>query len=88
MVAALLYVLADPLHFMYTKAGKFLNKGPRWDSAKLPSYWVDRVLLHEPADDDGHYQEVDWLLNILVDGLRTPAVSKTIATQPIIRHLY
>ncbi|KAL9127793.1 MAG: hypothetical protein Q9217_003399 [Psora testacea] len=72
LAAALLSVLADPLHFMYTKASKFLNKGPQWDVAKLPSYWVAQVMLHEPTDNEGHYQEIQWLLNVLIDGLRTP----------------
>lgn len=68
-------ILANPLHVMYTKINKFLNKGPQWNVVKLPSYWVDRVLLHPPTDDDAHYEEVRWMLDGLIDGLRTPAVS-------------
>ena len=60
---------------MYSKASKFLNKGPQWNLARLPSYWVDKVILREPTDDETHYQEIDWLLDVLIDGLRTPAVS-------------
>ncbi len=74
IAARSLSILADPLHVMYTKINKFLNKGPQWNVARLPSYWVDRVLLHPPTDDEGHYEEVRWMLEILVDGLRTPAV--------------
>ena len=35
------------------------------------SYWIDKVILHEPSDDDKHYKEVEWLLDWLIDGLRT-----------------
>ena len=75
LAAALLLVLADPLHLMYAKVNEFLNRAPEWDVTKLPSYWVDKVLLNPPTDDDGYYQEVEWLLNGLIDGLRTSAVS-------------
>lgn len=70
-----LLVLAEPLHFMYTKINKFLNRSPRWVVDKLPSFWVDKILLHPPADENAHYAEVEWLLEALVDGLRTPDVS-------------
>ena len=75
LAAQLLLIQVDPLHFMYVKANKFLNKGPQWNVKKLPSYWVEKVLLTPPMEDGAHYQEVAWLLDILVDGLRTPAVS-------------
>lgn len=67
-------VLAHPLHTMYTKINKFLHKGPAWNLDKLPSYWVDRILLHPPTEDDGYHTEVEWLLDFLVDGLRTAKV--------------
>ena len=69
-----LLVLADPLHFMYTKINKFLNKSPQWNTAKLPSYWIDRILLHPPIDNDAHYREVEWMLETLTNGLRDAAV--------------
>lgn len=75
MAAQFLIVLTDPLHVLYMKVNKFLNRAPRWDLAKLPSYWVDRILLHPPDDDHAFYQEVEWLLDTLTDGLRTPNVS-------------
>ena len=74
IAARSLLVLADPLHFMYIKVNRFLNKGPPWNVSKLPSYWIDRVMLHPPSDDDAHYHEVGWLLDALLDGLRTPSV--------------
>ena len=75
LAARLLLIQADPLHFMYVKANKFLNKGPQWNVKKLPSYWIEKVLLTPPTENEAHYQEVAWLLDILVDGLRTTAVS-------------
>ena len=64
---------------MYIKVNKFLNKGPPWNVTKLPSYWIDKVMLHPPSDDDSHHREVEWLLDALLDGLRTPSVSSLIA---------
>ena len=75
LAAGLVSVLSDPLHLMYVKVNKFLNRGPEWNVAKLPSYWVDKVLMNPPTDDDGHDQEAEWLLDGLIDGLRTSAVS-------------
>ncbi|MCJ1477635.1 hypothetical protein MMC13_006308 [Lambiella insularis] len=71
LASRIVTVMNDPLHFMYTKVNKFLNRSPVWDFAKLPSYWVDRAFLHPPADIDTHHQEVKWVLETLLDGLRT-----------------
>lgn len=68
-------VLADPLHMLYAKVNKFLNRGPTWNVEKLPSYWVEHVLMRLPTNDDEYYKEVSWLLDQLIDGLRTPEVS-------------
>ena len=68
-------ILTEPLHVLFEKINTFLlKKGPVWDLQKLPSYWVDRVFLHTPTsdDDDGAvYREQEWLLLLLIDGLRT-----------------
>lgn len=77
LATRLLLVVAYPLHTMYEKANRFLHKGPRWNVTKLPSYWVDKILLNPPTGDSAHYQEAEWLLDALIDGLRTPAVSQT-----------
>ncbi|KAL8709963.1 MAG: hypothetical protein Q9220_005414 [cf. Caloplaca sp. 1 TL-2023] len=66
-------VLSHPLHKLYAKVNKFLNKGPVWSVKKLPSYWVEQILMHPPSIDEAHYQEVGWLLDLLVGGLRTAA---------------
>jgi len=73
----LLSIIANPLHLMYGKVNKFLNRGPSWTVTKLPSYWVDKILLNPPTEDDAHYLEIEWLLNALIDGLRTPTVSNS-----------
>ncbi|KAK4696134.1 hypothetical protein P7C71_g1736, partial [Lecanoromycetidae sp. Uapishka_2] len=75
LAAQILLAVTNPLHVMYEKVNKFLNRGPSWTVTKLPSYWVDKVMLNPPTNDDAHYQEIEWLLDALIDGLRTPAVS-------------
>ena len=79
LAAQLLAVVADPLHFMYEKVNQFLQKGPQWNVRKLPSYWVDKIIMKPPTNDDSHYQEAEWLLDILIDGLRTSAVCPSLA---------
>ncbi|KAL4993760.1 ribosome 60S biogenesis N-terminal-domain-containing protein [Aspergillus recurvatus] len=66
-----LSVLVDPMHKLYGKVNKFLQKSPSWEVEKIPSYWIDKILLHEPELDDGYYEEIAWLLDLLVTGLRT-----------------
>lgn len=68
-------VLTNPLHKLYGKVNKFLQKAPSWEVEKLPSYWIDKILLHEPDLDDGYYEEISWLLDIFIKGLRTKTVS-------------
>ncbi|KAJ5091929.1 hypothetical protein NUU61_006799 [Penicillium alfredii] len=68
-----LSVLTNPLHKVYGKVNKFLQKAPIWELGKIPSYWVDKILLNEPELDDGYFDEIDWLLNLFVKGLRTEA---------------
>ncbi|KAL1962897.1 hypothetical protein VTN77DRAFT_9075 [Rasamsonia byssochlamydoides] len=69
--ASCLTVLTDPLHKMYGKVNRFLQKHPSWEIGKIPSYWIDKILLHEPEYDDGYADEINWLLDLLVRGLRT-----------------
>ncbi|KAJ5177558.1 Nucleolar pre-ribosomal-associated protein 1 N-terminal [Penicillium coprophilum] len=68
-----LAVLTDPLHKVYGKVNKFLQKAPSWEVEKIPTYWVDKILLHEPELDDGYFEEIDWLLNLFIRALRTEA---------------
>ncbi|KAL9031697.1 MAG: hypothetical protein Q9196_000292 [Gyalolechia fulgens] len=68
-------ILSNPLHYLYAKVNKFLNKGPTWKVEKLPSRWVDQILMHLPTDEDAQYKEMEWLLDLLIKGLRTAAVS-------------
>ncbi|PGH02951.1 hypothetical protein AJ79_07488 [Helicocarpus griseus UAMH5409] len=71
LAARIVIVLMDPLHKLYGKVNKFLNKGPRWEVAKIPSYWIDKILLQESEYDDSHHEEVGWLLGLFINGLRT-----------------
>lgn len=70
--AACLTVLNDPLHKMYGKVNRYLQRRPWWETEKIPSYWIDQILFHPPEDDEGHTEEVNWLLDLLVNGLQTP----------------
>ena len=74
IAAQCVLVLDDPLHFMYTKINKFLNKSPGWTVQKLPAYWIDQTFMHPPTDDDSHQREIEWVLEALMDGLRTEEV--------------
>lgn len=69
-----LSVLLNPLHKVYGKVNKFLQKAPSWEVEKIPSYWIDRIFMHEPELDDGYFEEIDWLLGLFVKGLRSKAV--------------
>lgn len=76
LAASCLAVLAHPLHKMYGKVNIFLQKHPSWEIEKIPSYWIDKILLREPEYDDGYGEEMNWLLDLLIRGLRTPRVSR------------
>ncbi len=67
-------VLSDPLHVMYPKLNAFLNRGPAWELTRLPSYWIEQVLL-QPPEQVQSADEAEWLLELLLDGLRTSEVS-------------
>jgi nucleolar pre-ribosomal-associated protein 1 len=65
-------VLRDPLHLMYPKVNRFLQKAPNWDIDQVP---LLRIILFQPPDNDiGRYNELEWLLDVLYDGLRTSKV--------------
>ena len=68
-----LRVQMEPAHCMYPKINKFLNKGPEWRISKMPNYWIQSTVLSLPEEDDAYWKEVQWVLDWLVDGLRTPA---------------
>lgn len=66
-----LAVQAQPSHFIYAKLNHFLIRGAKWDVKRLPRYWIEKTFLSEPEDDDSYWKEVQWVLDWLVDGLRT-----------------
>lgn len=68
---------------MYGKVNRYLQRRPWWEVEKIPSYWIDQILLHQPEDDEGHYDEVNWLLDMLVNGLLTPEVNLLHHMKPI-----
>lgn len=67
-----LHVLTEPAHHIYPKLNKYLIRGPEWRVNKMPNYWLSNTVLSLPEDDDGYWKEVQWVLDWLVDGLRTP----------------
>lgn len=80
-------VQADPSHPMYLKVNKFLLKGPRWRLDKLLSYWIDKILLQPPTEDDGLHAETEWLLSFLLDALRTPRDMETYRRSNVMERL-
>lgn len=67
-----LSIEADPQHPLYPKLNHFLHEGPVWEIDRLPL--VQKILLHPPDDDDAHFQEIEWLIELLAQGLRTEEV--------------
>ncbi|WPH04754.1 Hypothetical protein R9X50_00764900 [Acrodontium crateriforme] len=68
-----LHVLTQPTHHMYPKINRYLIRSPEWRISKMPSYWLSNTALTQPDQDDSYWREVQWVLDWLVDGLRTPA---------------
>ncbi|KAK5118171.1 hypothetical protein LTR85_008151 [Meristemomyces frigidus] len=66
-----LHVLQEPAHFIYPKLNRYLIKSPDWRIARMPSYWLSNTVLSRPEEDDAYWKEVQWVLDWLVDGLRT-----------------
>ena len=66
-----LQVLTQPHHFMYPKVNRFLIRGPEWRVNRLPGYWLSNTVLGLPEEDDAYWRETQWVLDWLVDGLRS-----------------
>lgn len=62
----------DPQHVLYGKLNKFLLEAPMWNPEKVPM--TRSILLAPPDVDDATVTELEWLLEIIHDGLRTPEV--------------
>lgn len=62
-------VVQSPLHPLYPKLNRYLTRSPMWPPDKLP---LAHDILHgEPSEDDKYYIEIAWLLDYLLDSLRT-----------------
>ncbi|KAK4574816.1 hypothetical protein LTR86_001658 [Recurvomyces mirabilis] len=68
-----LAVLNEPTHFIYPKLCRFMMKSPEWRSVRLPSYWLANTVHAQPVEDDAYWREIHWVVEWLVDGLRTSA---------------
>lgn len=66
-----LHVLRDPTHFIYPKLNRYMIRSPEWRPSYMPAYWLANTVLSLPAEDDGYWKEVQWVLAWLVDGLRS-----------------
>lgn len=66
-----LQVLQEPTHCIYPKLSRYLIKSPEWRIHRMPSYWLSMTALSQPEEDDAYWKEVQWVLDWLVDGLRT-----------------
>ncbi|PPJ59965.1 hypothetical protein CBER1_11034 [Cercospora berteroae] len=71
--ARALNIQTQPSHYLYAKLNHFLIRGAKWDVKRLPRYWIEKTFLSEPDDDDAYWKEVQWVLDWLVDGIRTSA---------------
>lgn len=69
----LLHVLVDPTHKLYTKVNKFLLHSPVWTLKRTIAYWLEKILMREPDDDEpqAFQVEVTWLLTLLLNSLRS-----------------
>lgn len=65
-------ILADPTHIMFSKINKFLTTAPSWEVNFLLRKLFTIIVGSEPEDDSAYHKEVDWFLDYLIDGLRTP----------------
>ncbi|KAK4981887.1 hypothetical protein LTR66_009633 [Elasticomyces elasticus] len=81
--AQALRILTDPTHVLYPKINRFLLRAPSWHVTKLPAYWIDKIILSPPDEDDGYWEEVAWLLTWLVDALRTSADMEIFRTRNV-----
>lgn len=43
-------IIANPQHLLYDKINRFLLRGPTWDPARLPTYWIHALLRSPPSD--------------------------------------
>jgi nucleolar pre-ribosomal-associated protein 1 len=69
-----LNIVSNPADFMYPKINKFLQRGPSWNIMRLPAYWEKTVLIGHSSQDDAYFMEVEWVLDLLYEGLRTSKV--------------
>ncbi|EMC91675.1 hypothetical protein BAUCODRAFT_152069 [Baudoinia panamericana UAMH 10762] len=67
-----LKVLAEPTHCIYPKLNRYMNKNPEWRILRMPAHWLSNTMLSQPTEDDAYWKEVRWVVEWLVEGLRSP----------------
>ncbi|KAL5116459.1 hypothetical protein ACEQ8H_005580 [Pleosporales sp. CAS-2024a] len=65
-------IVGDATQSMYSKISRFLTKAPAWNVQHVLSEFWHSVVASEPDEDGSYHQEVDWFLDYVFDGLRTP----------------
>ncbi|KAF2719095.1 hypothetical protein K431DRAFT_287122 [Polychaeton citri CBS 116435] len=89
--ARALAIQLDPAHFLYAKVNHFLLRRPGWNIRSLPPYWIRETLLSTPSDNTNitsfYWKEVQWVLEWLVDGVRTLADAKILLRSGVLEKL-
>ena len=69
---ALLTMSIQPQHMLFSKANKFLLHKPSWTPKGALLYWIEHILRQTPDsdEDDAWNMEREWLLRLLLSGLR------------------
>lgn len=67
----LIRIMIHPTHTLYVNANKFLLYKPSWPAKHVTLYWLEKVFHREPDDPDSWTAEVEWLLQLFLQGLRS-----------------
>ena len=67
----LLHIMLNPTHSLYARANKFVLQKPSWPAKRVVLHWTEQIFYREPDDVDAWTAEVEWLLRLLIKGLRT-----------------
>jgi nucleolar pre-ribosomal-associated protein 1 len=80
-------VVADPAHFMFGKINKFLMKAPSWSVVDIPRSLITNIIRGEPEHEGAYHKEVEWLVDYLIDCLRTTEDMNMFMTRNIFEKL-
>jgi len=72
---------------MFGKINKFLTNRPTWEIRNLPRRFSRIIIHNEPDEDNSYHKEVDWLLDYLIDCLRTAEDMEIFRTNNVFERL-